>query len=103
MPSSAKLPLTDEAEPRKRPRTLVATDGLGKYFPVRTGFFSRGDKLLRAVDGVSIRVRRAETVGLVGERPEDVAAFERALTSTYARIASLAPPLAPASRGSASR
>jgi anti-sigma factor RsiW len=43
------------------------------------------------------------TVGLVGERPEDVAAFERALTSTYARIASLAPPLAPASRGSASR
>jgi len=26
------------------------------------------------------------TVALVGERPEDVAAFERALTSTYARL-----------------
>jgi anti-sigma factor RsiW len=27
-----------------------------------------------------------QTVGLVGERPEDVAAFERALTATYARL-----------------
>ncbi len=50
-----------------RPRTLIATDGIGKYFPVRSGFFSREQKLLRAVDGVSIRVRRGETVGLVGE------------------------------------
>jgi oligopeptide transport system ATP-binding protein len=56
---------TEAAE--ARPRTLVATERVGKYFPVRTGFFSRGDKLLRAVDGVSIRVRRGETVGLVGE------------------------------------
>jgi oligopeptide transport system ATP-binding protein len=67
MASSAKIAVGNEAAPPKRPRTLVATEGLGKYFPVRTGFFSRGDKLLRAVDGVSMRVRRAETVGLVGE------------------------------------
>jgi anti-sigma factor RsiW len=35
-----------------------------------------------------VRLLRIEgrTVGLVGERPEDVAAFERALTSTYARL-----------------
>lgn len=35
-----------------------------------------------------VRLLRVEgqTVGLVGERPEDVAAFERALTSTYARL-----------------
>jgi oligopeptide transport system ATP-binding protein len=50
-----------------RARTLVATERVGKYFPVRSGLFSRGDKLLRAVDGVSLRVRRAETLGLVGE------------------------------------
>ncbi|MDB4936680.1 MAG: Oligopeptide transport ATP-binding protein OppF [Labilithrix sp.] len=50
-----------------RPRTLVATERVGKYFPVRGGFLSRNQKLLRAVDGVSIRVRRGETVGLVGE------------------------------------
>jgi anti-sigma factor RsiW len=36
-----------------------------------------------------VRLIRLEgrTVGLVGERPEDVAAFERALTATYARLA----------------
>jgi len=37
-----------------------------------------------------VRLIRVEgrTVGLVGERPEDVAAFARALTATYARLAS---------------
>jgi hypothetical protein len=35
-----------------------------------------------------VRLLRVEgrTVGLVGERPEDVAAFARALTATYARL-----------------
>ena len=55
------------AEAASRPRTLVATERIAKYFPVRSGFFSRSEKVLRAVDGVSIRVRRGETVGLVGE------------------------------------
>jgi anti-sigma factor RsiW len=38
--------------------------------------------------GRVVRLLRVEgrTVGLVGERPEDVAAFEQALTSTYARL-----------------
>ena len=54
---SPKIPGSD-APAAGRPRTLVATDRVGKYFPVRGGFFSRNDKLLRAVDGVSIRVRR---------------------------------------------
>jgi oligopeptide transport system ATP-binding protein len=48
-------------------RTLVATEKLGKYFPVGSSFFARSQKMLRAVDGVSLRVRRGETVGLVGE------------------------------------
>jgi oligopeptide transport system ATP-binding protein len=64
-----KVPGSDapDALAAGRPRTLVATERVGKYFPVRGGFFSRNQKLLRAVDGVSIRVRRGETVGLVGE------------------------------------
>ncbi|HWL87804.1 MAG TPA: dipeptide ABC transporter ATP-binding protein [Polyangiaceae bacterium] len=49
------------------PRTLVATEKLTKYFPVRTGMFASKTQLLRAVDGVSLRVRRGETMGLVGE------------------------------------
>jgi len=58
------------ASPQKKAdpnRTLVATEHLSKYFPVGGGFFSRGDRLLRAVDDVSLRVRRGETLGLVGE------------------------------------
>jgi oligopeptide transport system ATP-binding protein len=48
-------------------RTLVATDKLTKYFPVRRGIFGRTTDVVRAVDGVSIKVRRGETLGLVGE------------------------------------
>jgi oligopeptide transport system ATP-binding protein len=49
------------------PRTLLATDRLAKYFPVRAGWLSRQTKFVRAVDGVSLRVRRGQTLGLVGE------------------------------------
>jgi oligopeptide transport system ATP-binding protein len=49
------------------PRTLIATDRIAKYFPVEKSWFAREQKFVRAVDGVSIRVRRGETLGLVGE------------------------------------
>ena len=62
--TSASTPPADAA---KRPRTLVATERVGKYFPVGSSFLTRSQKVLRAVDGVSLRVRRGETVGLVGE------------------------------------
>jgi oligopeptide transport system ATP-binding protein len=64
---STKDSTKTETAGEKRPRTLVATERLGKYFPVGSGWFTREQKLLRAVDGVSIRVRRGETLGLVGE------------------------------------
>ncbi len=50
-----------------RPRTLVATEKLTKFFPVERGLFRGGGVYLRAVEDVSIRVRRGETLGLVGE------------------------------------
>jgi peptide/nickel transport system ATP-binding protein len=50
-----------------RSRTLIATDGVSKYFPMRSGLFGRKERFVRAVDGVSIVVRRGETMGLVGE------------------------------------
>jgi oligopeptide/dipeptide ABC transporter ATP-binding protein len=46
---------------------LIATQSVAKYFPVRAGFFGRSSRFVRAVDGVSLRVRRGETMGLVGE------------------------------------
>ena len=56
-----------DAPPGERPRTLVATEAVSKYFPVGSGWFGRSTRVLRAVDSVSLRVRRAETMGLVGE------------------------------------
>ncbi len=61
---TAEASKTKEEERR---RTLVATEHLSKYYPVGGRFFSRGDRVLRAVDDVSLRVRRGETLGLVGE------------------------------------
>jgi oligopeptide transport system ATP-binding protein len=48
-------------------RTLVGTDRLTKYFPIERRLFGRAVRFARAVDGVSLRVRRGETLGLVGE------------------------------------
>jgi oligopeptide/dipeptide ABC transporter ATP-binding protein len=41
---------------------------LVKHFPVRGGSFQRGaNEVVHAVDGVSLEVRRGETLGIVGE------------------------------------
>jgi oligopeptide transport system ATP-binding protein len=50
-----------------RERVLLKVERLSRYFSVSGGLFSRSNKLLRAVDDVSLFVRRGETLGLVGE------------------------------------
>jgi oligopeptide transport system ATP-binding protein len=65
-PISSSTALTP-AEGAAQRRTLVATDRIAKYFPVQAGWLGRGGRYVRAVDGVSLRVRRGETMGLVGE------------------------------------
>lgn len=46
---------------------IVITVDLKKYFPIRGGLFSRKVGEVKAVDGVSLAIRRGETFGLVGE------------------------------------
>ncbi|HXG21973.1 MAG TPA: dipeptide ABC transporter ATP-binding protein [Methylomirabilota bacterium] len=46
---------------------LVEVRNLKKYFPVRSGVFSRISAWVKAVDDVSFTVYPGETVGLVGE------------------------------------
>jgi len=46
---------------------LLRLQNIQKYFPVRRGFLQRVVGYVKAVDGVSLDVRRGETVGLVGE------------------------------------
>ncbi|MCF8029595.1 MAG: ATP-binding cassette domain-containing protein [Desulfohalobiaceae bacterium] len=46
---------------------LVEAEGLTVHFPVRGGLWRGVRGYVRAVDGVSFRIRRGTTVGLVGE------------------------------------
>jgi oligopeptide transport system ATP-binding protein len=61
---TAQEPAKPHAEQTK---TLAATEAVSKYFPVGSGWLGGSSRVLRAVDNVSLRVRRAETMGLVGE------------------------------------
>ncbi|UCC71790.1 MAG: ATP-binding cassette domain-containing protein [Gemmatimonadota bacterium] len=46
---------------------LVEVSDLVKHFPIRKGVLGRTQGHVRAVDGVSLDIRRGETVALVGE------------------------------------
>jgi oligopeptide/dipeptide ABC transporter ATP-binding protein len=49
-------------------RPLVEVRDLRVYFPITSAFgFGRSDRVVRAVDGVSLDLARGETLGLVGE------------------------------------
>jgi microcin C transport system ATP-binding protein len=46
---------------------IVETDDLKVWFPIQRGLFKRVVGHLRAVDGVSLSIRKGETLGVVGE------------------------------------
>jgi len=46
---------------------ILKIESLKKYFPVRSGFFSKVSAYVKAVDNVSLTVEKGEILGLVGE------------------------------------
>jgi len=49
---------------------LLTVGGIGKYFNLTQGIFSRmlnGERILKAVDRISFRISKGRTLGLVGE------------------------------------
>ena len=46
---------------------VVESKNLKKYFPIKSGIFSKIVGHVKAVDGVSLKICKGETVGLVGE------------------------------------
>ena len=57
-----KLPMTVNNE-----QLLLQVTGLKKYFPIRSGIFSRVSAWVKAVDDITLHVKHGETLGLVGE------------------------------------
>lgn len=48
-------------------RPLVVVENLRTHFPIKTGVFKKTVSHVRAVDDVSLTIRKGETLGLVGE------------------------------------
>jgi len=46
---------------------ILEVDGLKQYFPVKKNFMGKPVRFLRAVDGVSFKLERGKTLGVVGE------------------------------------
>ncbi|MBP6063099.1 MAG: ATP-binding cassette domain-containing protein [Fusobacteriaceae bacterium] len=46
---------------------LIEIKNLTKFFPQKNSFFAKEKKVLKAVDNVSLEIRKGETLGLVGE------------------------------------
>ncbi|KRR18937.1 ABC transporter ATP-binding protein [Bradyrhizobium lablabi] len=56
-------------EPARRPDgdVILSVEDLAVHFPVGGGLLGGGRRLLRAVDGVDLELKRGECLGLVGE------------------------------------
>jgi microcin C transport system ATP-binding protein len=63
----AAEPKPDPAPPRPDAPVVMATTDLKVWFPVRRGFLRKTVGHIKAVDGVSLAVRKGETLGVVGE------------------------------------
>ncbi len=47
--------------------TLLSAQGIKKFFPMKTPFFSHKKLFLKAVDGVDLHIQKGESLGIVGE------------------------------------
>src|SRR4029079_18737912 len=63
----AAEPKPDPAPPRPDAPVVIETDDLKVWFPIKRGVLRKVVGHVKAVDGVSISVRKGETIGVVGE------------------------------------
>ena len=70
-------PIVDEKD------YILEVDGLKQYFPVAKDFFGRPLAYLRAVDGVSFKLERGKTLGVVGESGCGITTLGRTILRLY--------------------
>jgi microcin C transport system ATP-binding protein len=63
----AAEPKPDPAPPRPNSPVVISTDDLKVWFPIKRGLMRSTVGHIKAVDGVSLAVRKGETLGVVGE------------------------------------
>jgi microcin C transport system ATP-binding protein len=63
----AAEPKPDPAPMQPHAPVMVKTDDLKVWFPIKRGVLRRTVGHIKAVDGVSVEVRKGETLGIVGE------------------------------------
>jgi microcin C transport system ATP-binding protein len=63
----AAEPKPDPAPPRPNEKVVMSTKDLRVWFPVKRGILRRTVGHIKAVDGVTVAVRKGETLGVVGE------------------------------------
>ncbi len=63
----AAEPKPDPAPPCPNAPVVIKTDNLKVWFPIKRGLMRKVTGFIKAVDGVSIELRKGETLGVVGE------------------------------------
>ncbi len=65
---------------------LLEVNDLKKYFPVEKSFFGKPIKFLKAVDGISFKLDRGKTLGIVGESGCGKSTMGRSLLRLYEEV-----------------
>jgi len=71
---------SEQVSVAKREKPLLEVEGLKQHFPVRGGVFGRKVGSVKAVDGISLKIGRGETLGRKWVRKVDFRKVDRTFT-----------------------
>lgn len=66
---------------------ILKVENLKQYFPIATNFFGKPTKFVHAVDGVSFKLEKGKTIGVVGESGCGKTTLGRTILKLYKKTA----------------